>query len=335
MSSQRDSVGLSVAVSCGCASFAAGVAVGYAYKAGYLGGDPSGRAVANVTDLVVYPIKSCAGVRVPSAVVTPRGLAGDRMLMVTSLSGAMMTQRVLPAMATIRPFWNEFGDLFISAPGRPDFILSKEVCASGQKKSVTVWRHTCEDALDMGDDVAGWLSETLGKGGLRLVRMPEDHFRPVEKGHVKEDGIHQTSFSDGYPFLLANQSSLEFVRDATKCPSLGIERFRPNIVVSGESVCAFDEDKWGEIRIGQVGFEGAKRCTRCQVPRIDPATGHADSLPNNEPTAALKAHHGNCFGINLVAHRFDTTIAVGDIVKVLELKTDSERPKKTAFDDET
>lgn len=322
----QDSVDVTVAVSCGCVSFAAGLAVGYAYGAGYIGGG-NGRTVANVTDLFIYPIKSCAGIRVSSATVTPRGLAGDRLFMVTSLSGSMMTQRVMPSMATVRPSWTEAGDLVISAPGRPDFVLEKESFQNGNKKSVTVWRHTCEDALDMGDAVAGWLSETLGKGGLRLVRMPDDHFRPVEKGYVKEDGVHQTSFSDGYPFLLTNESSLDFVREKTGCKSLAMQRFRPNIVVRGASVGPFEEDKWGELRVGRVDFEGAKRCTRCQVPRVDPVLGRADSLPNSEPTATLKAHHGNCFGINLVAHRFETAISVGDPVKVLKLKSDPEKKK--------
>src|SRR5436309_1578167 len=57
-----------------------------------------------VAQLVTYPVKSCAGQALDSAEVGTTGLPHDRhFMLVDADNGNMLSQRQLPAMATIRP----------------------------------------------------------------------------------------------------------------------------------------------------------------------------------------------------------------------------------------
>ena len=278
------------------------------------------RTHAYIRDLFIYPIKGCAGIRVASATVTPRGLANDRMLMIVRDSdGAFQTQRQLPRMATIRPMWNESGHLVLTAPSRPDFVL--EPSAEGQvsqRRSAHVWKHTVPDAIDCGDAVADWLSETLSVPCLRLVRMPDDHARPVKNA---ENPASVVSFADGYPLLLASEKSREAVRKHAGLSKLSMTRFRPNVVMDGPRLVDFEEHRWRKVALGEVVFEAPVECERCQVPRIDPSSGTPNSLPDGQPTTALKSLTNNHFGVNLVPvvpADGSFSLRVGDRVRLIK-----------------
>ena len=65
------------------------------------------------------------------------------------------------------------------------------------------------------------------------------------------------------------------------------ETFRPNLVVGGPGLSAWQEDTWvGEVRLGGAVLTYSKDCTRCSATRINPATGQL--YPDNQPLAALK-----------------------------------------------
>ncbi len=92
-----------------------------------------------------------------------------------------------------------------------------------------------------------------------------------------------------------------------------MNRFRPNIVVSRSA--AYEEDTWGEFRLGEAILRGAKPCGRCQVTTTDQATGE---VRGPEPLATLAGYRdnktfGTLFGMNLVTVR-PGRIAVGDTV---------------------
>ena len=281
-----------------------------------------------VCDIFIYPIKGCAGIRVSEAAVTPRGLDHDRMLMVVrKADGAFQTQRQLPRMATIRPLWDEAGDLVLTAPGVADFHLDQSHNQNWaqeeqplQRRTVRVWKHTVTDAVDCGDEVAAWFSAVLGVPDLRLVRMPDGHRRPVSGGSKGHTGV--VSFADGYPVLLASESSREAVRAHAGLSHVSMRRFRPNVVVETPDLAPFEEMRWRHVEPGDVAFDAPIECRRCQVPRIDPASGVPDSLPEKQPTTALNTLTKNHFGVYLtplLQGRGCTgaTIRTGDHVRVV------------------
>jgi uncharacterized protein YcbX len=59
--------------------------------------------------------------------------------------------------------------------------------------------------------------------------------------------------------------------------ALPMNRFRPNLVISG---CpAFAEDQWPRFRIGSVTFHAGGRCIRCSIPTIDQVTAERGREP--------------------------------------------------------
>ena len=56
---------------------------------------------ATLTDLHIYPIKSCRGITLDSAALAPTGLVDDRHWMLVRPNGRFITQREYPRMALI------------------------------------------------------------------------------------------------------------------------------------------------------------------------------------------------------------------------------------------
>jgi uncharacterized protein len=122
-----------------------------------------------------------------------------------------------------------------------------------------------------------------------------------------------------YPYLLTSTASLELVREKSGLMSLAMARFRPNIVVDGQALRAFDEDAWAELRVGTgTKFALPNMCSRCKIPRLDPWTGVAHLT---EPSATLRRYHAvgkqEMFGQNAVALNPGSSIRVGDPVSIV------------------
>lgn len=239
-----------------------------------------------------------------SAEMTATGLQNDRLLMFTTPAGQFVTQRIYPKMALIRPKING-NTLTLNAPNMPTLTL--QIQRQGEPVSVVVWRDTV-DAIDQGESVAAWVKQYLG-ADLRLVAMKEGAKRPINADFAfsAED---VNSFSDGYATLILSQASLDLLNSKLDEP-IGMDRFRPNIVVSGCD--AHEEDMWSKLRIAGVSFSGAKPCARCAVPTVNQQTGVMGKEPNRTLAGYRKFPNGVMFGANLIHHNLNT-LSVGDIV---------------------
>jgi uncharacterized protein YcbX len=230
---------------------------------------------ATIARLFVYPVKSCAGVELREAVLTETGLDLDRAWMVVDEAGEFVTQRELPRMALIKP-QIRLNDVVLRAPGM--LALHLQIDTVEEPVKVRVWDDEVP-AFDMGPIAAQWFSDFLGRK-LRLVRFDPEHKRLSDR---KWTGGAEASnqFADGYPLLLASTGSLDLLNAklvAAGHPAVGIERFRPNIVLAGLE--AHDEDRLELVRIatdaGEVQLRPVKPCSRCTIPNIDPATAQSD-----------------------------------------------------------
>ncbi|MCB0061928.1 MAG: MOSC domain-containing protein [Caldilineaceae bacterium] len=267
-----------------------------------------GMSEVTVAALHIYPIKSCRGHAVDRVLVTPRGFADDRLMMITDGAGDFLTQREYPRMALIEPMLGE-ELLTLRAPGM--VALDLPIRMEGSKRPVVIWRDRCE-AVDQGEGVAAWLSEFLGTEA-RLMRLADDVPRRVDPQFARS-ATDQTSFADGYPFLLISEESLADLNRRLATP-LPMNRFRPNIVVRGE--VPFAEDSWRQIRIGKVTFDLVKPCARCQITTIDQETG---AVAGKEPLATFATFRRTpdgkvMFGQNLLSTGAGM-IAVGDCVRL-------------------
>ena len=122
------------------------------------------------------------------------------------------------------------------------------------------------------------------------------------------------SFADGFSILLISQASLDALNRRLETP-VGMDRFRPNIVVDG---CApFAEDMWRRIRINGCTFDVVKPCARCVMVTVNPETGEKGKEPLRT-LSTFRAHNGQVlFGQNLI-HRSHGQLRVGDTVQVLD-----------------
>lgn len=261
-----------------------------------------------LSQIFVYPIKSARGTAVAETLLDTAGPVRDRRWMLVDEQGVFLSQRKLPRMALICPRF-EGADLVVTAPGMsPLLILSWS--GEGEWLSVKIWR----DRLELphpNQAYSDWFSTFLSQP-CRLVHLPDTVARPVEAPYNRPEW--RVSLADGYPLLLATQASLDLLNERLRVP-VGIERFRPNLVISGTA--AHEEDNWRSLRIGSVEIAVVKPCARCSTVLVDPSTGQLGIEPlrtlaryRRRPRSVMFAQNG------LVVN--PGQVRVGTPVEVLE-----------------
>ena len=259
-----------------------------------------------LTELNLYPIKSCAGIALREATLTAAGLMSehiyDREWMVVDANGVFMTQREHPKMALITPRIKA-ETLELRAPGmlRLEIPLGLPDPDDAPALEVRVWDDTVQ-AFDCDETTAAWFSGFLGVP-CRLVRFHANAKRIANTDWT--GGIEApTLFSDGYPVLVISQASLADLNEkllAQGRAALPMNRFRPSLVIDG--VGAFEEDYAASLALGNATLKPVKPCARCPIPSIDQATGTIGP----DPLDILQGYRANpkldggiTFGMNAI-----------------------------------
>jgi uncharacterized protein YcbX len=282
--------------------------------------------MARVEALFVYPIKGCRGTRMDAAPIGARGFEGDRRWMIVDDAGVFVTQRTAPRLVLVRPallpaFIPAFlppldqsgshpggASLTITGPdGAPAPIQLPAAHETGDELPVQVWSHRGLAVRHAAG--SAWFSRFLG-GPHNLVYMADRHLRPVNPERARPGDI--VGFADAYPFLLLSQASLDDLNRRLSQP-ITVERFRPNIVVSGCD--PFAEDGWARLAIGDIPFRGVKRCDRCTVTTVDLDTAARGPEPLRTLATFRKQDGKVWFGMNLI-HDRSGTVRVGDAVTI-------------------
>lgn len=277
--------------------------------------------MATVTELVIYPIKSCAGISVPEAQFGISGLQAngvhDREWMLVTREGLFLTQREYPRMALVTP--RIVGDAVeVTAPGMPPLRLPLAHDPAANNLNVQIWDHSV-DAADCGDAAASWFADAIG-GTCRLVRFRPGVHRPTSTKWTGGTPA-ETRFADGYPILVIGQASLDDLNAKLKNAgrdALPMNRFRPNLVVDGLE--AFEEDYVESFSANGLALRPVKPCARCPIPAIDQATG----ISGPDPLDILQAYRANprmegavCMGMNaIVSEGEGATLHVGQNLEV-------------------
>ncbi|KQV63906.1 MOSC domain-containing protein [Rhizobium sp. Root1220] len=276
-----------------------------------------------ISDLFIYPLKSGRGIRLGSTEIDAFGLPGDRRAMITDPDGHFITQRELPDLARIdvRPEPSSFrlimGEKELAVPPpNPE-----------NRMDVAIWKSIVNAAVadeTTNEQLSGWLGRAV-----RLVFFDSGAKRIASTEWAGNDT--PVTFADGYQILVTTTGSLRALNAdlaAHADGTVGMERFRPNIVIDTEE--AWSEDGWAAIEIGGLRFDLVKPCARCIMTTQDQTTGSRD-VSNPIPAmgrirmSADRRVPGPLFGWN-VTPRDSGKIAVGDAVKVLE-----ERPNGWAL----
>ncbi|MCC7119535.1 MAG: MOSC domain-containing protein [Anaerolineales bacterium] len=245
-----------------------------------------------LSGLTYYPIKSCRGFDLAEASVERMGLENDRRLMVVTPEGEFLTQRKYSKLAQVTPTLTDT-TVTLTAPNIEPLTVGLQ--KRGAVFPVNIWKSEGVHAIDQGPAAAQWFSDWLGVA-VRLVHFEEGFVRKVNADYAINEDDH-TGFADGYPILIISEESLKDLNSRLGAP-LPMQRFRPNLVVSGGE--PFAEDSWKRIRIGEVELALVKPCARCVIPTIDPET----LATSKEPLKTLEKYRrhplGAIFGMNAI-----------------------------------
>lgn len=286
-----------------------------------------------VSELNVYPVKSCAEVRLDTATPTPKGFEGDRIAQVTDKNGKYCTPRDTDKARLFQiqvEIWGSvllFQSPHVNEPFEIDLATAKSTQVKVEVLAVAPENLTLED---YGDEAAAWFEEATGIPGCRLTGIGEGFERssmvnPAQGDAIPtESGVSPVSLADEAPYLLTNRASLDDLnkrlKERGKDP-VDMRRFRPNIVIEG--LKPWEEDSLKKIRINHVEFWVWQRCGRCTMTTVD-----RDTLERSgEPLATLstfreRANGMRNFGMHLIPVEGGipqgATITVDDEVEILE-----------------
>ncbi|MEO6943401.1 MAG: MOSC N-terminal beta barrel domain-containing protein [Lacisediminihabitans sp.] len=273
----------------------------------------------SLTSIHRYLVKSCRGQSVPSALVEPWGLAGDRRWMLVDNKGAEVTARQYPRLLLVTPSYTSDG---LVLERRDSAALRVPIPSGLGLVPVTIWKNPV-NATPATDEANVWFSDIVGFP-VRLVYLDDPTRRAANPKYARDGDV--VSFADAFPLTLTNEASLAELNSwipesSTKSPLL-MSRFRPSVVITGAP--AWDEDAWRRLRIGDAIFRSVKASARCVLTTIDPDT----AAKGKEPLATLAKHRKwagkTWFAINLVPDNPGAVIRIGDEVEVLERASSSE-----------
>ena len=269
-----------------------------------------------IAELNFYPVKGCRGIALQSATAAATGLEvdgiGDREWVVVDAVGEFLSQREYPQMALIETRLT-LTSLLLKAPGM--LLLEVPFASEGDVVTVRVWDDRIS-AVTQGQVADAWLSNYLGVPA-RLMRFDYEGTRLAAHRYTgKVDAPFR--FADAFPLLVTNTASLDTVNARVQRGGqdpVTMARFRPNVVLDG--LPAFEEDYVKLLRVGSLAIRPVKRCARCSVPGVDPATGeHSPLLP--DLLASMRAtDDGVMFGVNaIVVEGAGGLLRVGDAAQV-------------------
>ncbi|BFZ22694.1 hypothetical protein BsWGS_25733 [Bradybaena similaris] len=301
--------------------------------------------VRKVTDIFLYPVKSCGAFRVSEWEMCSKGLLYDREWVLVSDTGVTIGQKREPRICLLSPYIDlERKKLVLSIPGASPFELPLDQEDDDDATASLCTNKVCGDrvnTLDCGDAVSDWLSDIFETSGIRLLRQQSDDTRQSklkDKENINSEDLNKPklSMANESQLLLMSRTSVRELQkkmveikdvndaDDTRVPTAPADisednlvlRFRGNLVIDGGK--PFDEEEWSSIRVGKhtVVCQGA--CSRCQMICMDQETGQK----SREPLRTLGLWRGKKVPFGVHARMLPPVdesrqfLRVGDIVVV-------------------
>jgi uncharacterized protein YcbX len=252
-----------------------------------------------VSGLAIYPVKGGAAAELDSRDIDALGLAGDRRYCLARPGGRVFTQRDDAALARLQASPDgerltlDFDGETLQV-GPEHFAAAAEIRVWSRSATARLATHAVNAALTR------WFATPL-----LLARLEQ----PVRRGDAA------LAFGDGAALLVTNAASLGALNAALDAP-VPMDRFRPNIVVSG--AVAFAEDGWSRLRIGDALLARVDACGRCEVTTIDQASGAALGDEPLRTLSRMRMQEGEpVFGVRYSVQQ-PGRVRVGDVVEALD-----------------
>ena len=274
-----------------------------------------------VESLVVFPIKSCAGFKIPPDTqweVGLKGLAWDReWCLVHEGTHVALSQKRYPRMALLYPSVSIDDNTLrithnIHGTGAQHLTISLDDGSprAGQTNSSHAVKckasSICGETIDVehytSSDIVNFFTDAL-EVPCTLARFPKQG--AIRRGQVRgplptsrqETGAsgRPIHLSNESPILLISRSSVNRLNEEIKQRNgagraVSADSFRGNIVLAeelqgGGQESPYAEDGWHQLRIGAEGasFEILGPCQRCQMVCVD----QKDASRKREPFSTL------------------------------------------------
>lgn len=238
-----------------------------------------------VSELWIYPIKSCGGISLRKMKILEDGPQWDRRWMLVDINGKFVSQREEPRLALIKTeaIFNSAGEI--------------------EKIFVTIQNQKFELELDLNDhsslQVEIWgefvsASETSKKLSAAISSFLGQEIKLVRTTSRQARVLPQVKFADSRAIQLMTLASLADLNERLVRKQFNVveaSRFRANVILE-ETQKSFVEDTWQEVTFigpgpSQVKLSDPKPCSRCIMININPSTGARES---KEPLATLSTY---------------------------------------------
>ncbi|XP_007903196.2 mitochondrial amidoxime-reducing component 1, partial [Callorhinchus milii] len=244
--------------------------------------------VAEVSQLWIYPVKSCRGAALTLAECSQLGLGSgplkDRHWIIVDEACHMITGRVQPSLVLVSVS-KKNDDLCLNATGMQELRIPFELPKSNPVKMLRVFQTDIE-GRDCGDKAADWITTYLKNTQPFRLMSYEPTMKPRRSKNnapVFRDS-DQIAYSDLSACMLLSEASVEDLNTRLE-KKVKVENFRPVIVV--KDCEPYKEETWTAIQIGNVKFSRVMGCTRCIFTTVDPDTG---IISRKEPLQTLKSY---------------------------------------------
>lgn len=262
--------------------------------------------MAHITQIWIYPIKSCQGISLTHSSIDERGLTWDRRWVLVDAQGVFLTQRSTRVLGEFLPEIAEGGFWVTHQPSQEKCWLPL-MPQTTEEKEIHIWDDAVR-CIRVDHALDRWFSEKMQQE-VSLFFQPDDAVRPIEFEY-QVSGNEHTSLSDGYPILVLSEASVEKISQEAGS-LMHVLRFRPNIVLGGME--AFEEDHLGAFRVGSTVLKSVKPCARCVLTTVDPLT----LLTGPEPLKSLARYRKQgqkiWVGQNTLVHEIGS-IQLNDVV---------------------
>ena len=242
----------------------------------------------SISHLYTYLLKSGRPQSLDYAHIISTGLMGDREFALIDDDGRLLTAREYPALLEVE---SKIVDDEIYFEFKSDSIIVPRKTLNSRERIGTLF-HQAAGGLELDNRLQNWFSKCMGVN-CHVIEINEIHMRQMESQP------YDITYTDAAPILLTSVASLKALNKRMTIP-VGMNRFRPNLVVSGSS--AFAEDDWKNLKIGNCEFEISHHCPRCVLTTIDPI--NPEKGISKEPLKTLSTFRkfGNkiTFGVYLI-----------------------------------
>ena len=288
---------------------------------------------ATITDIFRYPVKSMKGHALSSALMTKRGIPGDRAWALKDEErGGIKGGKRFPQLLSMTP-------VFASEPNEQNISPNVSVTlANGQVV-------TSSDA-----DINAVLSEAVGSPVSLWPILPEDqlehYLRPPMDENVDVEAYYREIFArnpdeplpdvslfpeevlkyesppgsyfDAFPILVMSKASLIHLNEVAAAAggqsNFDVRRFRPNILLDIDA-SGFPENQWmgRRAKIGSAVIKFEMPCPRCVI-----TTHGFEDLPKDPKIMRhlVKENGGNLGAY--VSIETPGTFAQGDVIELLD-----------------